>query len=546
VKRGPASSGDVSERRADRDVVLRQEPSAARRSVARRFGPDALVVAAILLVGVSRLPAPFTGDQALNMLMGRVIANGGAPYIDLWDLKHPGIFFFFAAGGGLFGFNEIGIHLLELLWMLTLAVAVRVVAGAYLRSPIAAAVAPVLSVGMYYAVATSVHLTQTEGLIGLPMILCLAFAAAAVRPHVRWATMSFFASGLAAGLVLVSKAPYVVLCVIFWALALVEWRRHGGTIGHGIVKFGLPAFAGLLIPAAATAIYLAQKHALGASWWTFVVYPRRAVAETSHDFQLLRDATTWFVRAFAVPIAFAAVGAWERVRRGWDLITAALLAWVVAGAALIWAQVIGWWSYHYLLLVVPIGLLAAQGVETLARFTFDRVRPAFGRIAAGGALIALIALLLVSPVRLAIDSVSEFLQARPLPLTSDAARTFQVEHDQAYASAFRATAFLRTGESEPGPIYVFASPIMYVLSDRTPAIAYLATWFDPTNGAWHRMMDELTQARPTYIFVERGALGSLTSRNPTLADDMRTLSRWLLDAYVELRTDADGTWYQRS
>ena len=104
----------------------------------RRFSPlDVAVFGAILLLGLARLPAPFTGDQALNMLMGKVIADGGAPYVDLWDLKHPGIFFFFAAGGLLFGFNEVGIHLFELLWMLVLALAVRVTAEHFLDNRVA-------------------------------------------------------------------------------------------------------------------------------------------------------------------------------------------------------------------------------------------------------------------------------------------------------------------------------------------------------------------------------------------------------------------------
>ena len=72
---------------------------------------DLVVFTGVLLLGLARLPEPFFGDQALNLLMGEVIADGGTPYTDLWDLKHPGVFFFFAAGGAHFGFNEIGIHL---------------------------------------------------------------------------------------------------------------------------------------------------------------------------------------------------------------------------------------------------------------------------------------------------------------------------------------------------------------------------------------------------------------------------------------------------
>ena len=53
--------------------------------------------------------------------------------------------------------------------MLGLAVTVRITAGQYLRNRIAVAFAPLLTVGFYYIVATNVHLTQTEGLVGLPI-----------------------------------------------------------------------------------------------------------------------------------------------------------------------------------------------------------------------------------------------------------------------------------------------------------------------------------------------------------------------------------------
>jgi hypothetical protein len=512
--------------------------------MARRHALDIIVFAGILIVGVARLPAPFTGDQALNMLMGRVVANGGAPYIDLWDLKHPGIFLFFAAGGAIFGFTEIGIHLFELLWMLALAVAVRLTAGMFLRSRVAAAMAPALTVGFYYAVAASVHLTQTEGIVGLPLLSSLVFAAAAVRRGSSRPVALSFASGLSAGLVAMFKVPYVVLPMIFWAMALVESRRAQGVeIRQAMRRVALPAVGGLLIPVTATAAYLAQRGSLGVAWWTFVVYPRQAAAETPLDLQLLREGTVWFARTFSLPLALAAVGVADRLRRGWDFLTLSLVAWIVIGALLIWAQVIGWWSYHYLLLLVPIGLLAAQGAETLVAAA--RARGPVHRRAAATAVLLVLTLLSVSPLRLAAHSVSEFARARPLPLTPDAARGYQIQHDTAYAYGLRTTSFLRASGSHPGPIYVFASPILYVLSDRPPAISMLATWFDPTSEAWERMMKELMTAWPPYIYMANGAIASLIAENPAISDDARVLRSWLEHGYRELRPAAEGVWYLR-
>jgi len=516
----------------------------AGMSTVRLHALDLAVFAGILIVGIARLPAPFTGDQALNMLMGRVVAGGGAPYVDLWDLKYPGIFLFFAAGGTLFGFTEIGIHLFELLWMLALAVAVRLTAGMFFRSRVAAAMAPALTVGLYYAVATNVHLTQTEGIVGLPLLSSLVLAAAAVRRGSSRPVALSFASGLSAGLVALFKGPYVVLPMIFWALALVESRRAQGVeIRRAMRRLAPPAVGGLLIPVAVTAAYLAQKGALREAWWTFVVFPRQAAAETPLDFQLLRDGTVWFGRTFSAPLTLAVVGVADRLRRGWDFLTVALVAWIVFGALLIWAQVIGWWSYHYLLLLVPIGLLAAHGAETL--LAAARARGLVYRRAAASAMLLVLALLFVPPLRLAARSVSEFVRARPLPLTPDSVRGYQLEHDSAYAYAFRTTSFVRASGSQPGPIYVFASPILYVLSDRPPAISLLATWFDPTSEAWERMAAELTATAPPYIYVAHGAIETLTAENPAIADDARALRSWLARRYRELRTDVGGTWYVR-
>src|SRR4030095_3337989 len=94
---------------------------------------DVVVFLCLLVLGAASLPIPFSGDQGLNLLIGKVISEGGAPYRDVWDLKHPGIFFFFAVGGSLFGFDEFGLHVFELIWMLTLAFVVRVVAHRWLE-----------------------------------------------------------------------------------------------------------------------------------------------------------------------------------------------------------------------------------------------------------------------------------------------------------------------------------------------------------------------------------------------------------------------------
>ena len=82
-------------------------------------------IAAVLLAGVLSLPRPLGGDQALFLYIAKSIDHGSLLYRDLWDAKQPGIYIFYAVAGNLFGFNDIAVHLLELIVMLALAVVLQ-------------------------------------------------------------------------------------------------------------------------------------------------------------------------------------------------------------------------------------------------------------------------------------------------------------------------------------------------------------------------------------------------------------------------------------
>jgi len=507
---------------------------------------DALAFAAILIAGIARLPQTFFGDQALNMLMGQLIAQGGSPYVDLWDLKHPGIFFFFAVGGALFGFNELGIHLFELLWMAALAVAVRIAAGQLLFNRVAIALAPLLTVGVYYALTTSYHQTQTEAVIGLPLLVSLIAAVAAVRargrrPRAAW----LIASGFSAGIVSLFKAPYIAVPVLFWALAVGEWRRTQYVGTRSAIRTLVPALvAGVILPVGAAVVYLASVDALKAAWWTFVVHPGEAAQREGVHPQRFVDALTWFVRTFRVPLILAFVGGWDRFRRGWDLVPAALVAWLLGGLLVIWVQIISWWPYHYLSLLVPVGLLAASGIETLWRAVVRATRLPT-RALAIGSLLVLSALFVrqLDPVK---DVVGHAVRASQLPGDARALLVYQAARNPHRAALLEATSFLREPTSHPGPIYVFGHPVLYHLAGRQPAVPILVWGTSPPAGTWGRLMRELEAAAPPYVLVHEEYLRPMTGHNPTMVREgaLRVRSH-LADMYVELSTGESGTWYVR-
>ena len=323
----------------------------------------------------------------------------------MWDLKHPGIFFFFAAGGSLFGFDEFGLHVFELIWMLTLALVVRVAAGRWLEDRTSASLSPLLTVGLYYAIARDLHLTQTESVVGLPLMVSLWCALEAVRAR-RRTSVWLFASGVAGGVAMVFKFPYVAIPIAFWLLAIRELRfQRNETLWRAASVVAPWTIAGALVPLLATLILLAEKRLWPEAYWSFVTHPADAAAQTPIvDLQRLYYAARFWIVSWSPALALAAFGMAEALRRRVDLMDAGLCAWLIAGLMLIVMQVISWWEYHFLLLFVPAGLLAARGMQAASQALRFSLEPGAFRLRqtlAAMALLLLFAPQLIPAARLA-------------------------------------------------------------------------------------------------------------------------------------------------
>src|SRR5206468_8239817 len=137
----------------------------------------------------------------------------------------PGIFWFFALGGHLFGTDERGVHVLELLWMLALGGVTYGIGRGWLGARLAAW-APIAACGFYYAVAGSWHLLQVEGLVGLPLALSLTAAWRAERGgRLEW--LAWGAAGISGGAALLFKLALAPLLIAVWTVPAWErWRRE--------------------------------------------------------------------------------------------------------------------------------------------------------------------------------------------------------------------------------------------------------------------------------------------------------------------------------
>ena len=63
----------------------------------------AIAVTLIAGLGALKLLTPLDGDQALFLYFAQAIDNGERLYVDVWDMKQPGVFWFYWLGGRIFG-----------------------------------------------------------------------------------------------------------------------------------------------------------------------------------------------------------------------------------------------------------------------------------------------------------------------------------------------------------------------------------------------------------------------------------------------------------
>lgn len=109
------------------------------------------------------------------LVYSKEIADGAVLYRDVWDIKQPGIFIFYLLGGKFFGFSEFGVHLLELIYWLSLSFILIFGLRKYFANQLFVLLTPLFTIGIYYSVSGSLHLTQVEGLVSFPLFMSLWF-----------------------------------------------------------------------------------------------------------------------------------------------------------------------------------------------------------------------------------------------------------------------------------------------------------------------------------------------------------------------------------
>jgi hypothetical protein len=199
----------------------------------------------ILLAALPILTYPLGRDQGMYANIARwAILPGGTPYIDMWDIKPPPIYYIYAAGIALFGTSTAAIRAIDL------AIVPFAMLGLYLLGTRfmsrRAGVWAAFLYGVFYFTETFASLTQSDSLVAMPMIWAVWCAVQALDHSGRKALVYAFISGAICGVVLWFKQYYAFFVVVLILNHLwMRWKvRDGGfaylkTVFYEGLAFGI-------------------------------------------------------------------------------------------------------------------------------------------------------------------------------------------------------------------------------------------------------------------------------------------------------------------
>ncbi|WP_373524654.1 hypothetical protein [Nostoc sp.] len=490
---------------------------------------DFLVLIVIVVIGLIHLPFPFDGDQAFFRLGALEMQQGKILYRDFWDIKQPGIFYFYFLAGTLFGFNEIGIHVFELIYMVFFSIILLLSLKSYFRHQIIASLVPLLTVGVYYTVSGAWHLTQVEALVGFPLFICLWLTYQSFKYEGKQRFFLLVLSGFVGGIVLIFKFIFLLILLSFWLTLLIySLLIKRQKIKKAFVEICLAIFIGIIFPIIFVVSYFAWFNSLSILYETFFLYPPRIVANFPFDLSRFFSGIKWFLYGFYPLVLATTVAVDASLRKSKNILTLLLVVWCIFGSGVIVLQRGALWEYHYLLLFVPIGILATKGLDVLWE-SLKKLTSPFTTI--------LLIFLFFLPLSYTLTKKSVFLVNNSFALTEDTRLKYQTLFREKYPSLHSEADFISQPGSLSGEIYVAGDPSIYYFSGRTQATSlrgWALEYFLPEQ--WPKLLEQLDSSKPVYIFIDY-------IQQATIKENFPKMLEFIEQRYNILRENNNGIWY---
>jgi hypothetical protein len=237
-----------------------------------------------------------------------------------------------------------------------------------------------------------------------------------------------------------------------------------------------------------------------------------------------------FVKLFAPVLVLAAVGVRRALPRVRDELAQCMVVWVVVGFAVYLLQL--WWFYLLMVLVVPLGVLAAYGVDALWNHR-RHVRPAV----VIGVIVALGLASFFPAQRLARRGYH--LADNGFALGAKSREQFRFAESRRYEMIANDSTYLRSKELDGQPVVVWGDPLYLYLSGREQATA-MNGWAPEhlDQRLWRRAARELSAARPIVVFVDDASARLIRERGLGVGAVLRA-------DYEPVLRSTEGTWLRR-
>lgn len=307
------------------------------------------------ILGTLTLPFPFTYvDSSVFTYVGEVILRGGVPYRDAWDVKAPGIFFFYALAQSM-GKAPMSVRILEVFWQCATALVLGSIAVRIFSKQAAGVIAGLTYVLLYFS-QDYWNLGQPDGLLSLPTTLAVWFALSALdrdRP-ILWG-----AAASCIGVAALFKMTMALFGVALLFAAILKFRH---SLRHLLAALGSLA-AGFAIPFVICGAYFVFHGALD-DFLTAVLVAGPKYAASAWKYIDLNSIAFSLDRPIHIPLYVAGLlglaGLVGRLRRGEALLAgeALLIAWTIT--ALAGLVLHGkYFAYHFDPLFAPLAVLSA-------------------------------------------------------------------------------------------------------------------------------------------------------------------------------------------
>jgi 4-amino-4-deoxy-L-arabinose transferase-like glycosyltransferase len=354
------------------------------------------VVLLVLLAAAPVLTYPMGRDQGMYANIGRSILKGGIPYIDMWDIKPPPIYYLYAVGIGIFGTTTAAIRAIDFT-LIPVGMLGLFLFGERLKNRRLGLLAA-LVYGVFYFNEDFQNLTQSDSLVTV-LLIWAAYAAyrSMLSKDSRFSWRWAFVAGALCGVILWFKHYYAffVLALVINRLLVkqadnaplstneVQWRGGGGEVWRDSLAFALGGLltggslllyfwsqgmiGEMLIVAQGTAAYNAQGYDFGAfianmtNYWYFRWL-------TWHILLLL--AGLWFVvriivmvnRKIPHPASPIAIGEESESHFAGEIGWRLTLSWLIAALAFALIQAKGF-DTHWIPMLPAMALMAADTIE---------------------------------------------------------------------------------------------------------------------------------------------------------------------------------------